>query len=64
MFEKEFKHEMGTTVHDLVTGFSGTITGMSCYLTGSNHYLLTPRCDEKGQMQEQYWFEEDRLLSP
>lgn len=52
---------IGYNAEDTVTGFKGRAVGFCCYLTGCNQYLLTPRADKAGKLEEGRWFDEQRL---
>lgn len=55
------KIEFGTKVEDKSTGFMGVVTGVCDYDTGCRQYLVTPRVDKDGQMQEAHWIDASRL---
>lgn len=52
---------LGYTATDRITGFKGIITGFCAYVTGCSQYLLQPRMDAKGHIEESRWFDEQRL---
>lgn len=57
-----FKHEMGCTAVDEMTGFKGRIVGRCDYLTGCNQYLLKPKKTKQGVLPASHWFDEDQLI--
>lgn len=56
----EFKHDLGLTAKDKITGFEGLITGRCDYLTGCNQYLLQPPVKD-GDFKNGHWFDEGRI---
>lgn len=52
---------LGYTATDRITGFNGIITGFCAYLTGCNQYLVQPRIDLAGKVEESRWLDEQRL---
>lgn len=52
---------LGKTATDKITGFTGIIIGFCCYLTGCNQYLVQPKADKSGKVEESRWFDEQRL---
>lgn len=52
---------LGYTATDRITGFKGIITGFCSYLTGCSQYLVQPRMDTKGKIEECRWIDEQRL---
>lgn len=60
--EPEFKHKLGITVTDVVTGFEGVITARSQHLHMCNRYDVTPTgTTSDGKLKEVYSFDEDAL---
>ncbi|MDG4903176.1 hypothetical protein P9279_21950 [Mesorhizobium sp. WSM4962] len=56
------KAVLGTTVRDIVTGFSGVVTGRVEYITGCNQALVQPKVKEDGSaMTDSAWVDEQRL---
>ncbi|HEX7125031.1 MAG TPA: hypothetical protein VF406_04540 [Thermodesulfobacteriota bacterium] len=53
--------ELGVAVKDKITGFRGIVTGRAQYITGCDQYLVTPHADEKGDLKDGRWFDEQRL---
>jgi hypothetical protein len=53
--------QLGETVQDRITGFTGTITGHVRYITGCNQVLLVPRVDKDGKTVPGEWFDEQRV---
>ena len=56
-----FKYDLGAQAVDTVTGFKGTITARIEFISGCVQYALRPRVDEKGQMVDSVYIDEDRL---
>lgn len=57
-----FAIEIGVTVKDRLTGFSGVVTGRADYITGCNQYLVRPtKLKETGEMHDGNWLDEQRL---
>ncbi len=54
--------QLGATYEDKISGFKGIATGHCRYLTGCNQTLLSPKCDEKGALQDGRWFDDQRLV--
>lgn len=52
--------KLGTTVEDIITGFTGMVTGRVEYISGCNQLLVQPRVDKNGAFQPQQWFDEER----
>jgi len=52
---------LGSTVSDVVTGFTGIATGKASYMTGCDQYLVQPECKD-GAFVEGRWFDFQRLL--
>ncbi|QKC83247.1 hypothetical protein [Mesorhizobium sp. NZP2077] len=55
------KAVLGTTLRDIVTGFSGVVVGRVEYLTGCNQALLQPKVKEDGALTDSVWIDEQRL---
>lgn len=53
--------ELGITVRDRITGFTGTVTGTAHYLTGCNQACVLPPLGENGTYREALWFDQQRL---
>lgn len=58
---KTFKHELGTRVKDLITGYTGIITGRAEHITGCNTYWVNPQLIKEGKVVSAEYFDEDRL---
>src|SRR5688572_11518709 len=56
-----FKFELGDTLRDMVTGYSGIVTGRGDHISGCNTYGLQKKADEKGDVADSKWFDETRL---
>ncbi len=57
--EVMFKHDLGATVKEVISGFEGIVTGRVQYLTGCYQYLVTSRKPDTKPI----WYDEDRLVS-
>ena len=53
--------ELGKKYSDKITGFVGIATGCVTYISGCNQVLLQPRVNEKNEIAEGRWFDEQRL---
>ena len=53
--------ELGKTVRDLITGFTGISTGRVIYITGCNRILVSPPVDNNGKIMEAEWVDEQRI---
>lgn len=53
--------DLGVTVKDKVTGFSGVVTGVVYYITGCNQALVVPKVGKDGSQREAQWFDWQRL---
>jgi hypothetical protein len=51
----------GKKATDKVTGFTGIITAKALYMYGCSQYLLNPKVDKEGKLQEGEWFDEGRI---
>jgi hypothetical protein len=49
---------LGASVSDRITGFSGVVTGRASYITGCDQYLVQPRTGDK----DPKWVDEQRLV--
>ena len=56
--------ELGKRYLDKITGFTGIATGWVTYITGCNQVLLQPRVNEKNEVSDGRWFDEQRLEEP
>jgi hypothetical protein len=54
---------LGATVRDIITGFSGVVTGRVEYLSGCNQSLVQPRVGDDGTHRGPEWFDEQRLVT-
>lgn len=54
--------ELGRTVKDVVTGFKGVVTARCVYLNGCVQYDVKPKVNDKGEMIEGKWFDEEQLM--
>lgn len=52
--------QLGQTVKDKITGFSGIVTGRVEYLTGCNQLLVAPPVKDDGAFRDSQWFDEQR----
>lgn len=55
------KIELGMTVTDKITGFSGVVTGRCEYISGCHQVLIQPRVKDTGEFVDSRWMDEDRL---
>jgi hypothetical protein len=53
--------ELGTSMRDTITGFTGTVTGYAEYISGCNQALLAPKMKDDGSVPESQWFDIQRL---
>ena len=53
--------KFGKKATDKITGFTGVITAKAIYMHGGVKYLLTPKVDEKGKIQNEEWFDDGRI---
>lgn len=53
--------DLGVTVKDKVTGFSGVVTGLVYYITGCNQALVAPKVAKDGSQRESQWVDWQRL---
>jgi hypothetical protein len=56
------KAQIGQTLKDVITGFTGIATGRCEYVTGCTQLLLQPPTKENGDFVESRWLDEDRLV--
>ena len=61
MSNVSFKFDLGTTVKDTVSGFSGIIVGQHQWLTGCATYSVQPPVDKDGKIPDTVGFDENRL---
>lgn len=54
--------EFGREYRDHITGFTGRCTGKVSYISGCDQVLLQPPVDEKGDLREGKWFDDERLV--
>ena len=56
------KVELGSTVRDKISGFSGVACVLAEYLDGYRRVLIEPNClNENNEPLEGFWFDEGRL---
>jgi hypothetical protein len=53
--------ELGMTVRDRITGFTGVVTGYVRYISGCNQALVVPKVKEDGSLIDPAWYDEQRL---
>jgi len=53
--------DLGITVKDKITGFTGRTTGRAAYITGCDQYLVAPSVLADGSCPDSRWFDETRL---
>ena len=59
---RNFTFELGVTVRDVVTGFTGVATGAARYLTGCDQYCVSPVSNPPSKREDSCWFDENRLV--
>lgn len=57
------KFELGSSVKDILTGFSGVVTGRVSYITGCDRYLIQPKMQKNGDYPSSEWIDDSRLNS-
>lgn len=53
--------QLGSTVTDRITGFTGTLTGICTYISGCSQGLVVPKVDSEGKLRDGQWFDIQRL---
>ena len=53
--------QLGITVVDKVTGFTGIVLGFVQYISGCNQALVSPPLAQDGSFRESQWFDVQRL---
>jgi hypothetical protein len=53
--------ELGKNYTDKITGFNGVATGWVTYISGCNQVLLQPRVNDKNEVADGRWYDEQRL---
>lgn len=53
--------QLGVTVTDKITGFTGVVTGFVQYISGCNQALVVPRVGADGKAGDPNWFDVQRL---
>lgn len=61
MAKDDFKFRRGEPLVDLITGFRGFVTARQDHITRCNCYYLEPKVDEKGELKQGQWFDENCL---
>jgi hypothetical protein len=56
-----FKHKLGLTAKDKITGFNGVITSRCEFLTGCNRYCIQPTALNNGVPFESIYFDEGQI---
>lgn len=56
-----FKHELGVTGKDKITGFEGILTSRAEFLTGCSRYCIQPKELREGKPIEGIYFDEDQI---
>jgi hypothetical protein len=59
---KEQGMQLGDTVKDVITNFTGVVTGIVEYISGCNQALVTPRVKADGSREDGCWFDLQRLV--
>ena len=54
--------DLGDTVTDLITGFTGVVVGIVYYISGCNQALVVPTVDADGKLRDGSWFDVQRLV--
>lgn len=62
-FDTTWKIKLEAKVVDEVTGFAGVVIGRSEYSTGCKQYCVMPKVNDKGELVNGEWFDEDRLVN-
>ena len=57
----KYEDNFGKQGRDRVTGFTGTIAGLVIYAYGCTQYMITPKVDKDGKLQEGNWFDVSRI---
>ena len=55
------KVQLGSTVKDTITGFTGIVTGRCEYITGCAQVLVQPQMSTAGDLKDARWYDEPRL---
>ncbi len=55
------KTELGMTMRDKITGFSGVVVGYVEYISGCNQALLAPKAKDDGSLGDSQWFDMQRM---
>jgi hypothetical protein len=54
--------QLGASVRDKITGFSGVVTGRATYITGCDQVLVAPPITkDDGALPTSHWFDSQRL---
>lgn len=61
MEEHEFKHGLGFTAIDVITGFTGVMVARTEYIDREDSYLLQPKAKLYAGIEELQAFAQDRL---
>jgi hypothetical protein len=57
----KFKHKLGVTAKDKITGFEGIIISRCEFLTGCNRYCIQPTELRDGKPLDSLYFDEDQM---
>lgn len=57
----EFKFELGATLRDVISGFTGVVMARTEYFTGCDHYGLCPRELKDGKPVDWQWIDATQL---
>ena len=57
----KFKFRLGAKARDTVTGFEGIIIGRNEWLNGCVQYALKPKVNDKGEIIEAEWIDEQQI---
>jgi hypothetical protein len=53
--------QLGQTVKDKLTGFTGLVTGRCEYISGCHQILIQPPVKDKNEFVEPRWLDEERV---
>lgn len=56
-----FKIQLGVTVTDKISGFTGIVTGRCDYTTGCNRYQVQPKVGDDNKFVDSVWYDEHVL---
>lgn len=53
--------ELGTSVRDTLTGFSGIVLARAEYLTGCHQIFVLPESEKPNEIKDGHWFDIERI---